>query len=68
MTTPTSASLVTDSPEGTRDLAAHIGGLAPGGLVITLTGELGSGKTCFVQGLARGLGVPERTWRPQAAG
>jgi tRNA threonylcarbamoyladenosine biosynthesis protein TsaE len=26
--------------------------------VITLTGELGSGKTCFVQGLAEGLETP----------
>ena len=29
------------------------------GSVIALTGELGSGKTCLVQGIARGLGVPE---------
>lgn len=62
MTTTTSCSLVTDSPEGTRDLAARIGRLAPAHLVITLTGDLGSGKTCFVQGLARGLGVPADTY------
>lgn len=27
------------------------------GAVVALTGPLGSGKTCFVQGLARGLGA-----------
>ena len=27
------------------------------GLNISLTGDLGTGKTCFVQGLAKGLGV-----------
>jgi len=35
--------------------------LAPGA-VIALEGELGSGKTCFVQGMARALGVSERTF------
>jgi tRNA threonylcarbamoyladenosine biosynthesis protein TsaE len=29
------------------------------GSVIALTGELGSGKTCLVQGIAKGLDVPE---------
>jgi tRNA threonylcarbamoyladenosine biosynthesis protein TsaE len=30
----------------------------PAGTVIALYGELGSGKTCLVQGIAAGLGVP----------
>jgi tRNA threonylcarbamoyladenosine biosynthesis protein TsaE len=30
--------------------------------IITLTGDLGSGKTCFVQGLARGLQVPQNAY------
>lgn len=33
-----------------------------GGLVITLTGDLGSGKTAFVQGLAKGMGVPDELY------
>ena len=49
---------VTRSPEETRDLAARLGDrLAPGD-VVALNGELGSGKTEFVHGLAQGLGVP----------
>lgn len=48
------------SPEDTRGLAARLGErLAPGD-VIALTGELGSGKTEFVHGLAEGLGVPSQ--------
>jgi tRNA threonylcarbamoyladenosine biosynthesis protein TsaE len=52
----------TDTPERTRLIAAGIGRLAQPGLLITLAGDLGSGKTCFVQGLARGLRVPEGTY------
>ena len=49
---------VSRSPEATRALAARLGQwLAPGD-VVALNGELGSGKTEFVHGLAQGLKVP----------
>jgi ATPase, YjeE family len=52
------ASFATDSPEATRDAACSLGTLCRGGEVLLLIGDLGSGKTCFTQGLARGLDVP----------
>jgi tRNA threonylcarbamoyladenosine biosynthesis protein TsaE len=41
-------------------LAATLGA----GDVVALTGDLGAGKTCFVQGLTRGLGVQVRATSP----
>jgi len=49
----------TESPEQTQSLAERLGRLLQPGDVIALVGELGSGKTLFSQGLARGLEVPE---------
>ena len=49
----------TTSPEETRRLGGQLGQLAENGTVVLLSGELGAGKTCFAQGVARGLGVPE---------
>lgn len=48
----------TASPDETEALAARLGATAEGGVLVGLEGELGAGKTCFVRGLARGLGVP----------
>ncbi len=45
------------SPAETRRLGARLGRLLRPGDVVLLSGELGSGKTCLVQGIARGLGV-----------
>ena len=41
----------------TRELGEAVGRLAGSGCYICLYGELGTGKTTFVQGLAKGLGV-----------
>lgn len=49
--------LTCGSPAATRRLAERLGRLLDGGDVVVLTGALGAGKTTFVQGLARGLGV-----------
>ncbi len=48
-----------ESPGATRAFARRVGALCRGGEAILLIGDLGAGKTCFVQGLAAGLGVPE---------
>jgi tRNA threonylcarbamoyladenosine biosynthesis protein TsaE len=50
--------LTTASAEETRKLGQRCGQLLASPLVIFLLGDLGSGKTIFVQGLGRGLGVP----------
>lgn len=54
-------SIVSGSREDTRAIGRAIGSLCRGGEAILLFGDLGTGKTCLVQGLALGLGVPEGT-------
>ncbi len=49
----------TESPEETLDLAAASADLWRPNDVIGLVGTLGAGKTLFVKGLARGLGVED---------
>ena len=49
--------IVCRNAEATRALAAEIARRAVSGTVIALSGDLGAGKTCFIQGLASGLGV-----------
>lgn len=53
---------VTASPEGTRALGRRLGRLLGGGDILGLSGDLGSGKTCFVHGLAEGLEVGGDSW------
>jgi tRNA threonylcarbamoyladenosine biosynthesis protein TsaE len=50
-----------------RDLAFELGGELAPGEVVWLTGELGAGKTAFVKGLVRGLGVTESATSPTYA-
>jgi len=51
--------ITTRSVDDTQKLGEIIGTAVSGGTVLALTGDLGSGKTAFVQGLARGLEVPD---------
>ena len=55
---------VTTSVDETRALAAEIAALAAPGDLIVLAGDLGTGKTAFAQGFARGLGVDEPVTSP----
>ena len=47
----------TVSGSETQRLGAELGALLSGDAVITLTGDLGAGKTTFTQGIGAGLGV-----------
>jgi tRNA threonylcarbamoyladenosine biosynthesis protein TsaE len=47
---------ISRSPEQTRRLGIRLGALLKQGDVICLSGDLGAGKTTFVQGVARGWG------------
>jgi len=51
--------VITESPEETRKLASDLAKKLKPGSVLALHGDLGSGKTCFVQGLAAALGIKE---------
>jgi len=51
--------IITNSPDETRALGEKTGKNLDLGTVLALTGDLGSGKTIFVQGLAKGLDIPD---------
>jgi len=55
---------LTKSPAETKKLAAKIVKHLKGGTVLGLIGDLGSGKTVFVQGLAKALGVKKTVNSP----
>jgi tRNA threonylcarbamoyladenosine biosynthesis protein TsaE len=57
-----SFTIVSRSAAQTRAWGKTLGKLLTGGEIIGLVGELGSGKTCFVRGLAKGLNVDKNTW------
>lgn len=54
----------TRSAAETQKVAERLAGELPAGAVVCLHGELGAGKTCFVQGLARALGIKRPVGSP----
>ena len=50
-------SALSRSEAETEEIAARLASSLRGGEAVLLSGELGAGKTVFVRGLARGLGV-----------
>jgi tRNA threonylcarbamoyladenosine biosynthesis protein TsaE len=56
--------ITTRSPEETQQFGTRLGELARPGDVLLLVGKLGAGKTCLVQGIARGLGIKEYAASP----
>jgi tRNA threonylcarbamoyladenosine biosynthesis protein TsaE len=58
------AGVTTASADETRALAAELVGVLPADVTLALHGNLGVGKTTFVQGLARGFGISGRVTSP----
>lgn len=55
---------ITHSKEETQALALKLGQSLQSGLTLLLVGDLGAGKTTFVQGLAKGLDIKDRVNSP----
>jgi len=56
--------IYSENPDNTRQIGQLLGNLIYKGSVIQLDGYLGAGKTVFVKGLARGLGLDEEPNSP----
>ena len=60
----TGGPVTTRSASETRALGARFAALLGPGEMVALTGELGAGKTCFIQGICFGLAVEETVNSP----
>jgi tRNA threonylcarbamoyladenosine biosynthesis protein TsaE len=56
--------VISRSPQQTQAIGERLGGGLGPGAVVACLGELGAGKTCFVQGLVRGLGAVAEATSP----
>ena len=55
---------ITHNERETEELGARLSAGLPGGAVIAMYGDLGAGKTAFVRGMARGMGLDCRVSSP----
>ncbi len=56
--------IITHSERETEAAGAALAAKLPDGAVVAMYGELGSGKTAFVRGMARGMGIDCRVSSP----
>lgn len=56
--------IITKTASETFDLGRKIGSSLKGGEVLALVGDLGAGKTTFIQGLAKGLRIKNKIASP----
>lgn len=64
MTMPPVFEIITNDAAGTQAVGEALAAVIAAGQVIALRGDLGAGKTTFVQGLGRGLGAQGRVSSP----
>ena len=57
-----SCTIISKSARQTMNWGQKLGKLVQGGEIVGLVGELGAGKTCFVRGVADGIGVGRDAW------
>ncbi len=55
---------ITRSEHETEELGRRFAEKLPGGTVVAMYGDLGAGKTAFVRGMARGMGLNCRVTSP----
>lgn len=56
--------ILSKSPNQTKKLGLKLADELKGGEIVELIGDLGTGKTTFVQGLSKGLGITRRVLSP----
>lgn len=61
---PNTLEFISRSPEQTRRIGMRLGAWLQSGDVVALTGELGAGKTTFIQGLVAGWGSSDPVTSP----
>lgn len=58
------AEFITTTESETEALGSRLAAAIPGGSVVAMYGDLGAGKTAFVRGMARGMGLSCRVSSP----
>lgn len=56
--------IISNNVAETERAGAEFAAALPGGTIVAFTGDLGAGKTAFVRGMARGLGIGGRVTSP----